>query len=150
MQIGTESLLLRTILILIIPLVPISHSAYAFEFDDYINKGVDWFESFSRSSVNQTDIDPQYKDKIDDVIEEGVPVAKKGIDFWLALHHFIVSTLLNNSPINLGVGIATIISLGLVGFAIWHFLKKLGKFIVIVGLIVVGVVLLITVLGIQW
>ena len=84
---------------------------------------------------------------MDSAIEDGVPVAKKGIDFWLALHEFIVKQLLGNSPINIGAGIATVISLGIVGFAIFHFLKKMFKVIIIIALIIVALAILFIVLG---
>jgi hypothetical protein len=131
--------------------LPSMHNVFAeTDYVDYFDKGIDWLKGFSQGSLNNTDIDPTTKDKINEAIEGGVPVAKKGIDFWLSVHEWIVHEILSNSPISLGVGIATLISIGLVGFAIFHFIKKIGKFVVIVALIVIGIVLFITIFGIQW
>mgnify|MGYP001572609764 CR=1 FL=1 len=137
-----SSILLITILISINPAF-----AQELEIKKYVDQGIDWFKIFSQGTINSTDIDPKYKEKMDSAIEDGVPVAKKGIDFWLALHEFIVKQLLGNSPINIGAGIATVISLGIVGFAIFHFLKKMFKVIIIIALIIVALAILFIVLG---
>lgn len=112
-------------------------------FDD----GLDSISGFSRTAINNTDIDDSYKGKIDHAIDSGIPVAKQGISFWLALHHFIVDMIFSNSPIPISAGVVTIIGLVIIGFAVFHFLRKLFKVIVYVGLFAIAVILFIVVFG---
>lgn len=128
-------------------ILPVNVLAEDIDYQKYIDKGIDWFKIFSQGTINSTDLDPKYKQKMDSALEDGVPVAKKGVDFWLALHEFIVKQLLSNSPINIGAGIATIISLGIVGFALFHFLKKMFKIFIIIALIAIAIAIMFIVLG---
>ena len=145
-----EDIIPRTsIIIMVFACAVLMHPVYAQDIDyqKYADKGFDWFKIFSTQTINSTDLDPNYKAKMDSAINGGIPVAKKGFEFWIALHHFIIEQLLSNSPINIGTGIATIISLGIVGFAAFHFLKKVAKILVVVALIIIAIAVAFIVFG---
>lgn len=126
--------------------------AYAEEIDyqKYFEKIIDWGSGFGTSTINNTDIDPTYKEKLGDAITTGTPVAKAGINFWVQLHQWIVHMILGNSPIEIGAGIATIIGLGFVGFGVFHFLKKMFKVLVIVAMILIAITIFIVFIGSDW
>ena len=140
-------------MILSISIIPV----YAQDFDplkefdivQFLNNGIDYISGIGKGAVDNSDISQGTKDKVDSVITGGVPVAKKSIDFYVSLHEFIVNMIFSNSPVNIGVGIASVISLALIGFMIFHFLKKMFKWIAIGALIIIGIFMLLIVFGID-
>ena len=119
-------------------------------YDEIFGKIIDWGSGFGTSTINNTDIDPTYKEKIGDAITTGAPVAKAGVDFWVKLHHWIVSMILGNSPIEVGAGVATIIGLGLVGFAVFHFIRKMFKILAIIAIILIAITIFVVFIGSDW
>ena len=144
---------------LLVPLILLSlvPMAYAQEFDPvgdfdiakFLSDGVDYLSGIGMGAVDNSDISQDTKDRVDSAIEGGVPVAKKSIDFYISLHHYIVDMIFSNSPVDVGVGIASIVSLGLIGFMLYHFLRKMFKWIVIAGLVIVGIFMFLIVFGIE-
>lgn len=125
------------------------HFAYADEFGikSYIDKGIDFLGNFGSSTVDNTDIDDSYKSKIDDAIKTGTPVAKEGINFWLMLHEWIVHMIFNNSPLPIPAFVVTLVGFGLVGFLLWHFLRKTLKILFYVALVIIAIFLIVMVFG---
>jgi hypothetical protein len=125
--------------------------AHAQEFDigGMINTGIDYISGIGKGAVDNSDISQGTKDRVDDAIEGGVPVAKSGVNFYISLHEWIVDMIFSNSPVNVGVGVASIISLALIGFMLFHFVKKIFKWIVILGLVGISIFIMLIVLGIE-
>lgn len=148
MHIGLQIL---PLFLLCISFVPVYADIAIPEIDvgDAVDNGFDYFGSFSKSAIDNTDVDPKIKNGIGDAIETGIPVAKKGFDFWTSLHHFLVGLIFNNSPIPIDVGIVSIISMALVGFAMWHFLKKVIKWMIYIALGIIAVFIALIVFGIS-
>lgn len=140
-------------IILSISIIP----AYAQNFDplnefdigSMINTGIDYISGIGKGAVDNSDISQDTKDRVDHAIEGGIPVAKNFVVSYISLHEWIVDMVFSNSPVNIGVGIASIISLGLIGFMLWHLLKKIVKWVVIIGLVVVAIFIFLIVFGIE-
>ena len=134
-------------LILSISIIP----AHAQEFDigGMINTGIDYISGIGKGAIDNSDISQDNKDRVDHAIEGGIPVAKNFVISYVSLHEWIVDMIFSNSPVDIGVGIASIISLGLIGFMLWHLLKKIAKWVIILGLIVVAVFIFLIVFGIE-
>ena len=132
----------------LIPLIPV---AYAQEFDiaGMINTGIDYMFGIGKGAIDNSDISQGTKSRADNAIEGGIPVVKNFVTSYVSLHEWIVDMVFSNSPVNIGVGIASIISLGLIGFMLFHLIKKIAKWIIILGLIAVSVFIFLIVFGIE-
>ena len=140
-----KSLLL---LLFLVPLIPTAH-AQEFDIAGMINTGIDYMFGIGKGAVDNSDISQGTKSKVDNAIEGGIPVAKNFVTSYVSLHEWIVDMVFSNSPVNIGVGVASIISLGLIGFMLFHLLKKIAKWIIILGLIAVSVFIFLIVFGIE-
>ena len=134
--------------LLFISLIPMAH-AQEFDIGGMINTGIDYMFGIGKGAIDNSDISQGTKDRVDNAITGGVPVAKSGVSFYISLHEWIVEMIFSNSPVNVGVGVASIISLALIGFMLFHFLKKIFKWIVILGLVGISIFIALIVLGIE-
>ena len=134
--------------LLFISLIPMAH-AQEFDIGGMINTGIDYMFGIGKGAIDNSDISQGTKDRVDHAIEGGVPVAKNFVVSYISLHEWIVEMIFSNSPINVGVGVASIISLGLIGFMMWHVLKKIAKWVIILGLIAVAIFIFLIVFGIE-
>ena len=129
-------------------MIPMAH-AQEFDIGGMINTGIDYMFGIGKGAVDNSDISQGTKDRIDHTIEGGVPVAKNFVTSYISLHEWIVDMIFSNSPVNIGVGIASIVSLGLIGFMLWHVLKKIAKWVIILGLIAISIFIFLIVFGIE-
>ena len=134
--------------LLFLSLIPMAH-ADEFDIGGMINTGIDYISGIGKGAVDNSDVSQGTKDRVDDAIKGGTPVAKSGVSFYISLHEWIVDMIFSNSPVNVGVGVASIISLALIGFMLFHFLKKIFRWVIILGLIGISNFIVLIVLGIE-
>ncbi len=114
-----------------------------------IKEFFEWIGNFTKSNINNSDLEQEKINQISNVTDSGVTVAERAVDLWLGFHELIINTIFAGSPVKFDVGIAVMIAFvvgtALVFMFLWKFIKHAWKWIILI----VAFIAFIMILGIQ-